>query len=126
MKTTLTYTGIRVRDLEKSVAFYSGLLGMKEVGRGEIRATGGKVVSLASQDGGHQIELNHYPEGSAHAPKYSVGEALDHLAFQVQDLDAALAEAGRAGHPVVLDMKGPTSRWAYIQDPDGIWIELFA
>ena len=41
-----------------------------------------------------------------------------------QDLDAALAEAEKAGHPVVLKMQEPGSRYAYIQDPNGIWIEL--
>ena len=54
-----------------------------------------------------------------------MGEGLDHLAFQVENLDKALEEAKKAGHPVVLEMKTPTSRWAYIADPNGIWIELF-
>ena len=38
----------------------------------------------------------------------------------------ALKEAAKAGYPTVLDMKGETSRWAYIEDPNGIYIELFA
>jgi predicted enzyme related to lactoylglutathione lyase len=51
---------------------------------------------------------------------------MDHLAFQVDDLDKALAEAGRAGYPLALEMKTGRSRWAYIKDPNGIFIELFS
>jgi len=127
MKAKFTYTGIRVKDLEKSIDFYSKILGMKEVGRSKIEGSKGEVASLVSEDGGHQIELNYYEVGSKFNTKYSVGEALDHLAFQVDDLDKKLSEAEKEGYPCVLDMKSKTgSRWAYIEDPNGIWIELFA
>ena len=124
MKAKLIYTGIRVKDLEASVKFYTGLFGMKELGRSTIAAAKGPVVNLAMEENGHILELNYYEKGSPHATKYEVGEGLDHLCFQVEDLDKALAEAKKAGHPMVLDMKGTTSRWAYIRDPNGIWIEL--
>ena len=126
MKAKLVYTGIRVKDLEKSVEFYTGVMGMKETGRNNIDAAGGKVVSLASEEGGHEIELNYYEKGSKFDLAYVPGEGLDHLAFRVEDLDRALEEAAKAGNPKVLEMKGATSRWAYIQDPNGIYIELFA
>lgn len=126
MKAKLTYTGIRVKDLEASVKFYTQVLGMKEVGRTDIDAAGGQVVNLVSEKGGHPLELNHYRKGSAYDTKYEVGEGLDHLAFQVEDLDKALAEAKKAGHPAVKEIKAATSRWAYVTDPNGIWIELFA
>jgi len=125
MKAKLTYTGIRVKDINKSVEFYSKLLGMKEVGRATIEAASGEVVNLVSEEGGHMIELNYYPPGSKFYANYIAGEGLDHLAFQVEDLDRALEEAAKAGYPTVLDMKGKTSRWAYIEDPNGIYIELF-
>jgi len=126
MKSKLTYTGIRVKDLDASVAFYTKLLGMKEVGRSKIEAAGGEVVNLVSEDEGHSIELNYYPRSSKFYSEYVPGEGLDHLAFQVENLDRALEEASKAGYPTVLDIKGKTSRWAYIQDPNGIYIELFA
>jgi catechol 2,3-dioxygenase-like lactoylglutathione lyase family enzyme len=126
MKSKLTYTGIRVKDLDGSIAFYTRLLGMKEIGRSKVEVAGGEVVSLASEDGGPEIELNFYPKGSKFYSEYVPGEGLDHLAFKVENLDQALEEAAKAGYPMVLDMKGKTSRWAYIQDPNGIYIELFA
>jgi lactoylglutathione lyase len=126
LKGIFTYTGIRVKDLEKSVKFYTQVLGMKETGRGDIEATGGQVVSLVSEDGGPQLELNYYGKGSKFATEYVVGEGIDHLAFKVDDLDKALNEAKKLGHPTSLEIKSGTSKWAYIEDPNGILIELFA
>jgi len=126
MKAKLTYTGIRVKDLDASVDFYTKLLGMKEVGRTKVEVADGEVVNLVSEDDGHMIELNYYSPSSKFASNYMEGEGLDHLAFQVENLDKALEEFSKAGHPTVLDMKSKTSRWAYVQDPNGIYIELFA
>jgi lactoylglutathione lyase len=126
MKAKLTYTGIRVKDLDRSIEFYTKVLGMHETGRGTIEDTKGEVVSLVSEDGGPTLELNRYGRGSRFDTKYEVGEALDHIAFQVEDLDAFLREAKRSGHRVPLEMKTDTSRYAYIEDPNGIWIEVFA
>lgn len=125
MKARLIYTGIRVKDVEKSIEFYTKLLGMKVTGRTKIGATKGETVGLVSEDGGHLLELNYYGKGSDFDTRYGVGEGLDHLAFQVDDLKKAIAEATQAGYPVVLDMKTKTSRWTYIKDPNGIYIELF-
>ena len=125
MEAKLIYTGIRVKDMEKSIEFYTKILGMKVTGRTSIEATKGETVGLVSEEGGHLLELNYYGEGSDFHTKYSAGDGLDHLAFQVDDLTKALAEAAEAGYPVVLDMKTKTSRWTYIKDPNGIYIELF-
>ncbi|MDG6914681.1 MAG: VOC family protein [Nitrososphaerota archaeon] len=125
MKAKLIYTGIRVKDLDKSIDFYTKLLGMKVTGRTIVEATKGETVGLVSEDGGHLLELNYYGKGSDYDTRYGVGEALDHLAFQVDDLKKAVAEAEKAGYPVVLDMKTKTSRWTYIKDPNGIYVELF-
>jgi lactoylglutathione lyase len=125
LKSTFTYTGIRVKDLDESVRFYTSLLGMKELGRNKIEATGGEVASLETEKGGPQLELNYYPEGNRYAAEYTVGEGLDHLAFKVENLDAAIAEFARVGHPVLADIRTSSSRWVYVQDPNGIYIELF-
>ncbi len=124
MKTKFIYTGIRVKDLDASVKFYTSVLGMKVVDRTPIAAAKGIAVNLVTEEGGPVLELNYYEKGSPFDAKYVVGEGLDHLAFQVANLDAALAEAKKAGYPMVEEIRAPTSRWAYIRDPDGIWIEL--
>jgi len=125
MKAKFTYVGIRVTDLEKSIAFYTKVLGMTVTGRGKTKETKGETVGLQSEKDGFLLELNYYEEDSPYNTKYVPGEGLDHLAFKVDDLNKALEEAQRAGHKTILEIKAEGGRWAYIEDPDGNWIELF-
>ncbi|MCJ7470029.1 VOC family protein [Candidatus Bathyarchaeota archaeon] len=125
MKSKFMYVGIRVTDLERSIDFYTNILGMKISGRSKIEQTKGETVGLQTEKDGFTLELNHYEKDSPYNTKYVVGEGLDHLAFKVDDLDKALEEAKKAGHRTILQMKADGGRWAYIEDPDGNWIELF-
>ena len=125
MRAKFTYVGIRVTDLQKSIDFYTKLLGMKVIGGGKIEQTKGETVNLESEKGGFNLELNYYDVNSPYNTEYDVGEGLDHLAFKVNDLDEILEEARLMGHRTVLDLKADNVRWAYIEDPNGIWIELF-
>lgn len=125
MKITLNYVGIRVKSIDESVRFYTKLMGMKEVGRSRIAAANGTVVNLVSVDGGFTLELNAYDKGTEYDADYIVGEGLDHLAFQTENLEKFLAEAAAQGYPIAAEMKTESSRWAYIEDPNGIWIEVF-
>ena len=125
MKSKFTYVGIRVTNLAKSIEFYTKLLGMTIKGRSKVGCAKGEVVNLESEKGSFTLELNYYEKDSPYNTKYTVGEGLDHLAFQVENLENALTEARKAGYPTKLEMKADGGRWAYIEDPDGIWIELF-
>jgi lactoylglutathione lyase len=125
MKAKFYYVGIRVTNVQKSIDFYTKLLGMKVINRGKIEQTKGETIALQSEEGGFVLELNYYEKDSPFNTKYSVGEGLDHLAFKVDDFDQALEEARKAGYRVILEMKSKEGRWAYIEDPDGIWIEVF-
>ena len=125
MKSKFMYVGIRVTDLEKSIDFYTKILGMKISGRSKIEQTKGETVGLQTEKDGFTLELNYYEKDSPYNTKYVVGEGLDHLAFKVDDLDKALEEAKKTGHRTILQMKADGGRWAYIEDPDGNWIELF-
>jgi len=125
MKAKFTYVGIRVTDLERSIDFYTKVLGMKVMGRSKIEITKGETVGMQSEKDGFLLELNYYEKDSPYNTKYTVGEGLDHLAFKVDDLDKALKEARLAGHRTILEMMSDGGRWAYVEDPDGLWIELF-
>jgi len=125
MKSKFMYVGIRVTDLGRSIDFYTNVLGMKVSGRSKIEQTKGETVGLQTEKDGFTLELNYYGKDSPYNTKYVVGEGLDHLAFKVDDLDKALEEAKKAGHRTILQMKADGGRWAYIEDPDGNWIELF-
>ena len=126
MNAKFTYVGIRATDLKRSVDFYTRLLGLKVAGGGKVEQTKGETVALQSEEDGFVLELNYYEKDSPYCTEYVVGEGLDHLAFKVDDLDKALEEARKAGYRTVLEMKANGGRWAYVEDPDGIWIELFS
>ena len=125
MKAKFEYVGIRVKDLPQSIEFYTRLLEMKVVNRFRIEKTKGETVNLQSESGNFILELNYYEADSPYNTEYVVGEGLDHLAFKVEDLDKALEEAERFGHGVIQEVKTETGRWVYIEDPNGIWIELY-
>ena len=116
--------GIRVKDLKESIDFYVNVLGMHLDGHYKIEETKGEIAILKSKGIDIGLELNYYSPESPYFTQYMLGEALDHLAFKVKNLDEALAEAQRLGYPCVQEIKSGNSRWAYIEDPNGIWIEL--
>jgi lactoylglutathione lyase len=125
METKFTYVGIRIKDIDASVNFYTKLIGLKETGRNRIEQTKGDVIGLESSDGKLTLELNHYDKDSPYYTEYIVGDGLDHLAFAVKDLDAALREATKLGYQTIKQLGTEKSRWAYVEDPNGIWIEFF-
>jgi methylmalonyl-CoA/ethylmalonyl-CoA epimerase len=124
MEAKFAYVGIRVMNLQKSIDFYTQVLGMKVTGRRKVEQTKGETVGLQSENG-FTLELNFHDKDSPYNTKHVVGEGLDHLAFKVDNLDKALKEAQSAGYRTVLKIKADDGPWAYIADPAGIWIELF-
>jgi lactoylglutathione lyase len=125
----LIYTGIRVKDMDESIRFYTEFFGMKVVDKRErTPPTEGEVVTLRSPGGRQVLELNWYAEGSRFGPPYTSGEELDHLAFDVDDLDAAIGELSRKGVEILIRPGeiGGVGGWreAFVSDPNGIWIEL--
>ena len=125
VKSKFTYVGIRVKDLDKSINFYTSLLGMKVKDRSKVAQTKGETVALEGEDNGFTLELNYYEKDSPYYAEYTAGEALDHLAFSVDDLNKALEAARTSGYRVISEHKSNGSRWAYVEDPNGLWIELF-
>jgi len=110
LKSKFTYVGIRVKDLQKSIDFYTKLLGMKVKGRSRIEQTKGETVGLESEEGGFVLELNYYDRQSPYYAEYVVGEGLDHLVFNVDDLTKTLEEARAGGYRVTSEMKADGSR----------------
>ena len=61
----LGYVGIRVTNLKRSLKFYTELLGLKEVGKGDFtKYEAGIWVKLKDEKSGQHLELNWYPKGS--------------------------------------------------------------
>lgn len=125
----MSYVGIRVTDLEKSVKFYTGLFGLKEIARGDARSRkhgAGLYILLRDLKSGQKLELNWYPEGSTFATPYEPGEGLDHIAFSVDNLTETYDNLLRKGVQPTEVTPSATDGWiACVKDPDGNWIGLY-
>jgi lactoylglutathione lyase len=121
---TFRYTGIRVRDLKRSLAFYTKVMGLKQTERGRMKA-GGIYVQMKDPRSRQVLELNYYPRGAKYYERFRNGSELDHLAFWERDVDRKYEEllANDATKAVEPFSEGGY-RLAFVKDPDGIWIEL--
>ena len=120
------HTMIRVKDLDKSVGFYTRLMGMKELRRNEV--PGGRYtlafVGFESNPEQAEIELTHnWDQEDA----YDVGNGFGHFAVGVPDVAAACEEVTAGGGKVTRPagpVKHGTTIIAFVEDPDGYKIEL--
>jgi catechol 2,3-dioxygenase-like lactoylglutathione lyase family enzyme len=114
------YTGIHVSNLERAIEFYKKQLGMKLLFKTRIKETGGRVAWLRSKGSAQILELNWYPKGY----KYGGKKGLDHLAFEVGNLDRTYSTVTRKFKGTIKPFKEGGWMLAYVTDPDGNWIEL--
>lgn len=122
----LSYVGIRVTNLERSLKFYKELFGLEEVDRGDNSRFGmGTFVLLRDRKSGMKLELNWYPECSKYDAPYIVGEGLDHLAFCVDSIKEKFKELVDSGVSPTDFGPGTGASYCYVKDPDGNWIELY-
>lgn len=123
MKPTLLHTMIRVSDLERSVQFYTDVLGLREQRRKVLEKADATLVFLDDGSGHHAIELTYNHDGR----RYELGNQFGHFALGVGDLEATRGELAAKG---IEFSRGPYrvseggSMIAFIRDPDGIEIEL--
>ena len=122
---TYLHTMLRVRDLDASIKFYTGLLGMKELRRTDVPE--GKYtlvfVGYGNEDSHTVLELT-YNYGTDH---YELGTAFGHLALGVPDIYATCDKLRQAGVKISREpgpVKFGTTVIAFIDDPDGYKIEL--
>ncbi|ERM61334.1 MULTISPECIES: lactoylglutathione lyase [Vibrio] len=117
------HTMIRVADLDKSIEFYTKVLGMKELERHDNTEYRYTLVFVGYQQGGTTIELTHNWDTN----EYEMGNAFGHLALGVEDIYAACDKIKSLGGNVTREagpVKGGSTRIAFITDPDGYQIEL--
>jgi lactoylglutathione lyase len=123
----ILHTMLRVGDLQRSIDFYTKVIGMRLLRTTERPE---QKYSLAfvgfgqgNADGSAELELtyNHGVDG------YQLGTAYGHMAFGVDDIMATCARIRQAGGKVSREpgpVKGGTTVIAFVEDPDGYKIEL--
>ncbi len=117
------YSGLRVRDLRRSLRFYRKL-GFRVHRRGTM-GHGGRWVHLAFPGAVARLELNFYPRTSRFFTPIRRGTEFDHLGFRVSDVEGWEAELRRRGLPIVARIREPHENLVYTRDPDGNWVEFF-
>lgn len=121
----LLHTMIRTGDLDRSIAFYTQILGMSLLRRKDY--PDGKFtlafVGYGDEASHSVIELT-YNWGVEH---YEIGNGFGHLAIEVDDVYAACAEIRAKGGEIMREagpMNAGTTIIAFVKDPDGYPIEL--
>ena len=121
----LLHTMLRVGDLERSLKFYTGILGMQRLRRqdypdGQFTLA---FVGYGSEADSSVLELT-FNWGVA---EYDKGTGFGHVALEVDDIYAAVAQIRAAGGNVVREagpMQHGTTVIAFVEDPDGYRVEL--
>jgi lactoylglutathione lyase len=121
----ILHTMLRVGDLERSIEFYTRVLGMKLLRRKDYPE--GKFtlafVGYGSEADTAVIELTYNWDTAS----YQLGEGYGHIAIEVDDVYAAVDELRSRGGKVIREagpMNAGTTIIAFIEDPDGYPVEL--
>lgn len=123
----LLHTMLRVGDLDKSITFYTEVLGMtllrrKDYPDGRFTLA---FVGYGNEAENSVLELTHNWD----TPSYDLGNGYGHIAIEVNDVYKACEQIKAAGGKVVREagpMMHGSSILAFVEDPDGYKIELLS
>ncbi len=123
----LLHTMLRVGDLDRSIAFYTELLGMQLLRRRDF--PGGRFtlafVGYGPESEHTVLELTHNWDTDS----YDLGTAYGHIAIGVDDVYAACERIRASGGKVVREpgpMQHGSTVLAFVEDPDGYRVELLS
>lgn len=117
------HTMIRVKDIEKSLKFYTEVLDMKLDHKKRLEDCW--LYFLSDEENTCQIELTYNDETPANG--YELGSGFGHFAFLVDSLSEFTKKIEKLGYEYLyepFDLNGKGSMIAFIKDPDGYEIEL--
>lgn len=121
----ILHTMLRVGDLDRSIKFYTEIMGMtlfRKVDNEEYKYTLA-FLGYGDEENGATIELT-YNWGT---DTYDLGTAFGHIAVSAEDIYATCESIKAAGGTVTREpgpVLGGTTHIAFVQDPDGYKIEL--
>ena len=121
----MLHTMLRVVDLQRSIDFYTNVLGMKVLRKKDYPDGRFTLAFVGYADESEQavIELTHNWDTKS----YELGNAFGHIAVAVPDAAAACESVRRKGGKVTREagpVKGGSTVIAFVEDPDGYKIEL--
>jgi len=121
----ILHTMLRVGDLERSLAFYTGVLGMRLLRRSDYESGRFTLafVGYSDEADGAVLELTHNWDTKS----YDLGGGYGHVALGTDDIYATCEAIRAAGGKIVREpgpMKHGTTVIAFVEDPDGYRIEL--
>ncbi|MDR1096074.1 MAG: VOC family protein [Spirochaetaceae bacterium] len=122
--TGIAHLAITVKDMKKSLDFYTGALGFKKAFEIPEPGTGKPWINYLFIGGGQFIEL--FYDGVKDNPWSEELRGFNHICLQVDDIHAVVERVKAAGVEVTDGPKqGSDANWqAWIRDPDGIRVEL--
>ncbi|WP_421266303.1 lactoylglutathione lyase [Aeromonas veronii] len=123
----ILHTMLRVGDLQRSIDFYTRVLGMKLLRKSENSENKYTLAFVGYGDEKDEavIELT-YNWGVS---EYELGSAYGHIALEADDIYATCEALRAAGAKITREpgpVKGGTTVIAFVEDPDGYKIELIA
>lgn len=123
-----THTSIRTSDMDRSINFYTRLMGLKLLSRREIPQNDAEIAFLQDPDGkGARLELTFFRKQKNFIQAEYEERVFDHIAFEIKDMEETLSVMRKSkvtisDEPYKLGPTGPVI--AFIEDPDGTLIEL--
>lgn len=122
------HASIRTSNMDRSIDFYTRLMGLRLQSRREIPQNNAEIAFLQDPEGkGAVLELTFYRKQTEFVQADYEDRLFDHLAFAVKDMKEAITKMRNekvsiTDEPFRLSLTGPMI--AFIEDPDGTLIEL--
>jgi lactoylglutathione lyase len=122
------HTSVRTSNMDRSIDFYTRLLGFKLLGRQEIPQNNAETAFLQDPEGkGAKLELTLYRDQRKFIQADYEDRIFDHIALEIPDMKKIISILRKekvtiTDEPYTLGLAGPLI--AFIEDPDGTLIEL--
>lgn len=122
------HTSIRTGNIQKSLDFYTRLMGLKLLGRQEIPQNNAEIAFLQDVEGkGAKLELTYYHKQKNFTQAAYEDRIFDHIALHVSDMEETISKLRKEKVTITdepFKLKATGSLIAFIEDPDGTLIEL--
>ena len=122
------HTSIRTSNMNRSIDFYTRLMGLKLLGRREIPQNDAEIAFLQDPEGkGSKLELTFYRKQKKFSQAEYEDRVFDHIAFEIKDMKQTIAQLKKNKVTITDEpyQLGPGGSFiAFIEDPDGTLIEL--